>query len=243
MHSNIIAVLLLVVFTFLSCKSDPSVSTEKSSNTSNKMEVEKSNVVETKKANTKMAKSIDFDKMKAQYKDDPAMLKKIEEKERLNKEESNVVKKVNGIPDPCSFVDAKYLAKKLSASEGHVTQKAGKLVPGAEKHSRSCFWKWNNGGLMIQISTNPMPEEVPNYISKVLNSKKSFGDSNPDSESNSKFVNFSGPGTINIKHQDSGRYYVSKGDDFLIMVMFNGKKKNYDKVVNEIASKIMKEFN
>lgn len=244
MNVRILTLSFLVFTVLFGCKNEPKTITQE-------QEIETVSNIESPKIKSESSQiksesaKIDSETSK-KYKAIEERKKKYWENNKsseVSKVETRTNKSDNGIPDPCTFVDAKYLAKKLGASEGHVTKKHGKLVPGAEKHSSSCFWKWNNGGLMIQISTNPMPEEVPNYISKVLTSKKSFGDSNPDNESNSKFINFSGPGTINIKHQESGRYYVSKGDDYMIMIMFQGKKKNYDKIVNELASKIFKTLN
>lgn len=245
---NLALLLMLIVVSF-GCKNESSVAkdtsstvqkTEVQNNTKNQDQFPPAGGGMVSKVSAKDIDNMSVDELKEHFKNDPSMLKKIEEREKAGETiGKDVGKKENGISDPCAFVDSKFLASKLGASEGHVKEKRGKLSPGADKTSRSCFWKWNNGGLMIQISTNPMPDELPNYISKSLNAKKAQGDSNLDSESKSKFVDFKGPGTMNIKHQESGRYYVSKGDDYMIMIMFQGKKKNYDKLVSQISSKIL----
>lgn len=246
MHITRILFFLLFAVPYVSCKSD-SKATQGEAPSDSEVITTKSDLSQSKNMNgdlsTKKLNDMTTEELKEHFKDDPMMLKKIKERENEVDQEVGDYQHPNGIPDPCSFVDAKYLVKKLGASEGHVKKSVGKLSPGAEKTSRSCFWKWNGGGMLVQISTNPMPEEVPNYISKSLNTKRSFGDSNLGSNASSKFVDFKGPGTYNIKHEATSRYYVSKGDDYMIFVMFNGGNKNYDKVVREITTNIFKELN
>lgn len=228
MRAHSFTLLLFVILVCIGCKSDPSVSKEQASSVNTE--------------SSKDLKDMTAQELKEHFKDDPQVLEKIRQRQNSGGDLSDFYQSKNesGIPNPCSFVDAKFLASNLKASEGHVTEKQGKMSAGIAKTSRSCFWQWNNGGLVIQISTNPMPDDLPNYISKFLTTKKSFGDNNLDGEHKSKFIDFEGPGTMNIKHQESGRYYVSKGDDYLIMLMFQGKKKNYDRLVSKISSNILK---
>lgn len=243
MHISRIFFFLLLSFALVSCKNDSALTKESTTTAKSAVESNKAipaNGLDGMKGGKKL-NDMTTEELKEHFKDDPLMLKKLEEREKAG--ELNLGNEANGIPDPCSFVDAKYLARKLGASEGHIKQSQGKVSPSVANTSRSCFWRWNGAGMMIQISTNPMPEQVPNYISKSLNTKRSFGDSSLGGENSSKFVDFNGPGTINIKHEATSRYYVSKGDEYMIFIMFNGATKNYDKVVKEVTSDIIKKLN
>ena len=160
----------------------------------------------------------------------------------LNEGETKIIvpKDENGfsIPNVCSILKEEDIAAAFGISASDIRESSGNRgnVPGDT--SKSCFWRWSNSGLLIQVSTNPLPEEVTDWGTRYINTKKSTGERMMgENEGSYIFKDFDGPGKHNIYNDELGRYYSAIDEDYIVALIFNG---NFDsKKKLEIASDLM----
>lgn len=144
------------------------------------------------------------------------------------------------LPIACDLLKAKLVADEFDVREANIIVSDGKRRNEGNQNSRSCFWRWTGGGILIQVSQNPLPDEIPNWTEKYMSAKKMQGERNIEDGKpvKYKFENFNGPGTDNLYSHELGRYYSVYKDKYVVSLVFNG---NMDpKKQLKISQKLLK---
>ncbi len=129
----------------------------------------------------------------------------------------------DGIPSVCPLLSPSDIASAFGIEESTVKESDGNRQSTPNSNSKSCFWRWNDSGIVVQISDNPLPEEVNDWGTRYINTKKSTGEKMMSSaEERFLFTDFKGPGKYNIYNPDLGKFYATKGEDLIISLIFNG---------------------
>jgi hypothetical protein len=128
-----------------------------------------------------------------------------------------------GLPMACGLVGKAMVSKEMGVSETEISVTNGSRNPNGSKNSRSCFWRWADGGMLIQVSQNPLPDEIPNWTEKYIDAKKVQGERNIIEGKTVKyaFEDFKGPGTKNVYNTEIGRYYSVYQDKYVVNLIFN----------------------
>lgn len=129
-----------------------------------------------------------------------------------------------GIPDACDLLSAETIAK-------FVGQPAETIFPAdgsspQNPKARACFFKWDgsalaNAGVMVQLQKNPVQEDVPEYFTYLIASKKTEGEVNPASGEAMKYEDWPDFGDDGAYSTEAGKYVWRIGNDWAFMVAFN----------------------
>ncbi|MBC7884971.1 MAG: hypothetical protein H7X99_05815 [Saprospiraceae bacterium] len=148
------------------------------------------------------------------------------------------------IPNACEMVTEAQLQAILNIT-GTVNIKEAN-DPG-NVNAKSCFYKWDdlatpNAGILIQIMTNPVYSEFPDYVSKFVAAKLTEGETVLGSDTPSTYKKFEAGGIVGSYSFDQSRFYWSLGNDFLFMLALNVTTLDEPKMV-KAAEKIIEEVN
>lgn len=153
------------------------------------------------------------------------------------------------IPDACAMISDAQLKSILS-----ITAPAPLDIKPANDPSntsaKSCFFKWEdlstpNAGVLIQIMTNPVYDEYPEYISNYVSSKLTEGETVLGSDAATRYKKFSSGDVVGAYSFDQSRFYWSFGNDYLFMLAFNVSTLSEDKMLaaaKSIISEIQTNF-
>ncbi|MCZ2100398.1 MAG: hypothetical protein LC107_02535 [Chitinophagales bacterium] len=139
------------------------------------------------------------------------------------------------IPQPASLVEKDVLAKTLNLKPETISSKDAKSSAGV-KNIKSTFYNIQNNdvayaGVLFQISVNPVYIEAPTYISSSLDNKMEHGE--VLSSLNKKVLykeDFAGKIRF-VYNKDIGQIYWNIGDNYLMMLGFNGLLENDEDLV------------
>lgn len=142
------------------------------------------------------------------------------------------------VPPVCNMITEAEIAELFGIASEEVKETNGNRGSAPDDNSKSCFWRWTNSGMLIQISTNPLPDELTDWATRYIESKKTSGEQSMDTpDSRYLFKDFKGPGMYNVYNEELGRYYVAKNQDYMITLIFNGNFGKDKKL--EIATKLL----
>jgi hypothetical protein len=149
------------------------------------------------------------------------------------------------IPSACEMIGEAEIQKILNIAGASVNIKEAD-DPG-NMTTRSCFFKWDdpatpNAGILIQILTNPVYSEYPEYISKFVSSKLTDGETMMGSDKPSIFKKFKSGNTIGAYSFEQGKAYWNLNNDYLFMLAFNVSTLSEDKML-QAAEAIVAEVN
>jgi hypothetical protein len=150
----------------------------------------------------------------------------------------------NDIPDPCKLLSVEKLKSILNLT----TLPDSRSGSPAGNPDRSCFYKVedakSNGGILIQVMINPLPEEINNYPSGILDSKMTTGEQDPSTGKAVKFLSLPELGDKGCYSFKAGKYHWKYNEDFLFMIAFNTTSKEADqkKFAIAIANEMMQNF-
>ena len=129
------------------------------------------------------------------------------------------------IPNPSEVLDKALVAKTFDIKPEMLYSKESKSI--GNQNIKSTFYAINDGeatinGMILQISTNPVYIEAPTFISFTLDSKLEQGETLTDS--NRKIAYKEGHvGKVRFVYSfEIGRIYWNIGDNYLMMLGFNG---------------------
>lgn len=151
------------------------------------------------------------------------------------------------VPDACTLVSTSTIAALVGTDAGAIEIKDGSNAN--SKHSRSCFFKWDdpgmaNAGVMVQVMTNPVVDDVPNYLTLFIDSKKTQGEQAFNSKDTYLYKDFKGFGDDGAASFDMHKYLWRTGDDFAYMVAFNTTLNERQELAaaKKIATEVMQNF-
>lgn len=144
-----------------------------------------------------------------------------------NSEGTSVKVDADLIPDACEMLKAKLVADEFDVREADILISNGQRRKSNNNSSKSCFWRWTGGGILIQISRNPLPDEIPNWTEKYMSSKRSSGERNIENGKTVQyeFKEFDGPGAENLYSHELGRYYSVFQEKYVVSLIFNNNMK------------------
>ncbi len=152
----------------------------------------------------------------------------------------------HGLPDPCELITIGELADIIRVSEDNFSMKDA--TSAQNPNVASCFFRWNdelytNQGILIQVMTNPIPDEFPMWASSFVASKRTKGEQTFMGEAlNFKYKNYPGFGDDGSYSYELGKYVWRIGEEFVFMVAFKvdglAEQLQYD-YADRINKKIM----
>lgn len=102
---------------------------------------------------------------------------------------------------------------------------------------KSCFFKWNdpsmpNAGILVQLMTNPVYDEYPQYISTYVSSKLEEGEMTMDQQAPFKYKKFNAAGHDGAYSFEQGRFYWTGDANYAFMLAFNVNSFDEDDMVD-----------
>jgi len=152
------------------------------------------------------------------------------------------------LPSACDLMSADFISTVITgptASEIFVKDGSGKKAVDA----RACFFKWNdngnvNGGVLVQVQRNPIPEEFDEWAAYYISSKLNHGDKMPDGSATYRYKRFDGMGVAGAYNYDLARYMWRTESDHVFMVAFNLESSEAEQLIwaEKIGRHLMKNF-
>ncbi|HRO08707.1 MAG TPA: hypothetical protein PK047_07540 [Saprospiraceae bacterium] len=148
------------------------------------------------------------------------------------------------IPSSCSLISAAEV-KDILDTKSDVNLKDA--TDPTNKFSKSCFFRWDdtdtpNAGIMIQIQTNSVYSEYPEYISNYIKSKLENGEMAMGNEAPFKFSKFDASGRPGAYSFEQARFYWTLDNNYVCTLFFNVSTLNEKKMVRA-AEKIIEKVN
>lgn len=145
------------------------------------------------------------------------------------------------LPSVCDQIEPNEILEMMELENGSVTEAVGNTTrsENAQINTSSCFWNWKGGGVMIQITRNPLMDEFTNYADKFIEAKKYTGEKVVKTKELVKFEDFDGPGEQNIYNKDSAKFYMTKGQHHIVTVNFNGNFPNQMELATTLGKRIL----
>lgn len=168
-----------------------------------------------------------------------------------NKEKIDKSIKAHGgktLPSACNLVNASFISQVMGNVEfSDIITKDGSGKKAVD--ARSCFFKWDdqgnpNGGVLLQIQRNPLPDEFPDWASYYISSKRNQGDQMPDGSGSYRYKDFPGMGIAGGYNYDLGRYVWRTETDNVFMVAFNLQSSEAEQLIwaEKIGKEAMRNF-
>lgn len=128
------------------------------------------------------------------------------------------------VPNPCDLISPLEIQKVLALVEQNVLTKAANN-PGDVK-VKSCFYKWDDpstphAGMLLQIMTNPVYNDSPEYISSMIQSKLTDGETIPGSKNKLVFKELMIGKVKVIYAKENSKVFWNIGDNYLLTLAFN----------------------
>ena len=161
-----------------------------------------------------------------------------------NKKEPTDPKKLT-IPMSCDLISEQVVKEIFNVKAGTIN--IGEAKDPGNPVASSCFFKWDephvdNGGMFIQVSTNPVYDEFPEYITTYIATKLKEGEMTMGSSTPTVFKPFDAAGLPGAYSYSESRFFWNIGNDYLIMVAFNLPTYEEDQMV-EAAEKVAAQVN
>ena len=194
--------LLLIITAFISCKPDSSSSTARTQESTENTSPENKAIQEfvNSKPTITSAESLSSK--------DGAI------KTNFNK---------NGIPDACDLLTQETISRYVGIPSASIMLADGSSAK--NNLQRACFFKWDgseikNAGVMVQVQQNPVADDVPDYLTYMVQSLKSDGENNM-SGAVVKFNDWPEFGDDGAYSTEVGKYVWRVGNDWAFMIAFN----------------------
>ena len=128
------------------------------------------------------------------------------------------------LPEPCGLLSDAFIANVIGVDKDAITLKDGSNP--ATPYARSCFFRWEhkgtpNSGVLIQVQSNPVPNEFPEWAPYYLQAKRNQGEKTADGAYTFKYKNLEGMGVDGAYSFDLHRYIWRDAKDYVYMVAFN----------------------
>lgn len=150
------------------------------------------------------------------------------------------------IPDPCALISTASLNTLFGLKSAPEIKSGSKTPRPAEK---SCFFKFGdsskpNAGIMLQIMTNPYPEEIEDYPSLVVEGKIKDGEQSPYDKTPKRFKPWNELGDSGCYSYDAGKYHWKIGSKYLFLLAFNTNHTEAQQLqlASTIGKEVMKNF-
>ena len=148
------------------------------------------------------------------------------------------------LPSSCSLISAAEI-KAIFNTKTDVNVKDAS--DGKDTNSRACFFRWEdpntpNAGIMIQLQTNSVFEEYPEYIANYIPNKLENGEMAMGDDRPIKYSKFDAKGRPGAYSFQQGRFYWTMDNNYIIALYFNVSTLN-EKGMVKAAEKIIEKIN
>ena len=131
---------------------------------------------------------------------------------------------IEGIPDACDLLSAETISRYVRQPVESIFLADGSSPKNPK--ARACFFKWDgsaiaNAGVMVQLQRNPVQEDVPEYFTYLISSKKTDGEKDPAGGGTIKYKDWPGFGDDGAYSYVAGKYVWRVGNDWSFMIAFN----------------------
>jgi len=151
------------------------------------------------------------------------------------------------LPNPCEVMATETIAGLVGTDAGALEVKDASNTQNL--FSKACFFKWDDpnmtdAGVMVQIMTNPVEEEAPEYLQMFIASKKTAGESTIGSDKKILYRDFPGFGDDGAYSNELHKYLWRLGDDFSFLLAFNTTLNKDEELAaaKVLATEIMQKF-
>lgn len=151
----------------------------------------------------------------------------------------------NKLPSTCGLVTTEFIGKTIGVPAAPIDVKDGSAKN--VNYQRACFFKWPynnvpNSGIMVQLMSNPLPDELPDWASAFISSKKNAGDKAPDGSATYQYKDFAEMGIAGAYNYELGRYYWRTDKDHVVGVLFNLQATDAEQLLwaRKIGKEVMK---
>jgi hypothetical protein len=165
----------------------------------------------------------------------------MEEEKKQSKGSANLP-----IPDPCSLISIGTLNSNFDLTSSPEIKSGSKVPRPAEK---SCFFKFGNtkkpnAGIMLQVMTNPYPDEIDDYPGLVIDGKIKDGEQSPYDKIQKKFKPWNELGDGGCYSFEAGKYHWKIGNKYIFLLAFNTDHTEVQQkqLASIIGKEIMKNF-
>lgn len=129
-----------------------------------------------------------------------------------------------GIPDACDLLSVETISRYVRQPAESIFTADGSS-PQNQK-ARACFFKWDgsaiaNAGVMLQLQKNPVADDVPEYFTYLISSKKTEGEKDLSSDLAIKYQDWPGFGDDGAYSTVAGKYIWRIGNEWAFMIAFN----------------------
>lgn len=152
------------------------------------------------------------------------------------------------LPEPCELLSDNFIANVIGVNKDAINLKDGSNP--ATPYARSCFFRWDhngipNSGVLIQVQSNPVPNEFPEWAPYYLQAKRNTGEKSPDGLTTFKYKNFEGMGVDGAYSFELHRYLWRDAKDYVYMVAFNLPSTESEEVewARKLGQELMKNAN
>lgn len=149
------------------------------------------------------------------------------------------------IPNACEMITEEKL-KAIMKTAG-ISVRIKEANDPKNPKSKSCFFQWDdpntpNAGILIQIQTNQVYADYPQYISNFVAAKLSEGETVLGQDKPVKYKKFAAGETVGAYCHEQSRFYWSLGNDYLFMLAMNLSTLG-DSDMRSLGEKIVTEIN
>lgn len=148
------------------------------------------------------------------------------------------------VPSSCNLVTIEWLKANLGLQDKTINIKDA--TDPTKKDYTSCFFKWENSasepdaGILIQVMTNPVYDEFPEWVTKMISAKITDGENVNGDSVPIRYKKFD-VGLEGAYSYEMKRFYWRTDDRYLFMMAFNLLDDESTLVAK--AEKIAKEVN
>lgn len=131
--------------------------------------------------------------------------------------------KTLNVPKACELISAAQV-QDILGTKSPVNLKESN-DPNNDK-TKSCFFKWDdantaNAGILIQVMTNPVFDDYPQYISTFIDTKLKEGEMMMGQDTPIKYGKFDADGKPGAYSFQQARFYWAGDNNYLFMLAFN----------------------
>ncbi len=152
------------------------------------------------------------------------------------------------LPAACDLLTPEFVSEVIGGvdiSQVVVKDGSGKNAVDA----KACFFKWAdkgnpNGGVLLQVQRNSIPDEFPDWASYYINGKVNQGDRTPDGSVTHRYKRWDGMGQAGAYSYDLARYTWRTESDHVFMVAFNLQSSEAEQLIwaEKLGNEAMKKF-
>lgn len=154
------------------------------------------------------------------------------------------------VPNTCEFITKEWILDNFQVDDAfNLDIKSGKATDD-NSNSSSCFYRWAwgdlpNAGFLMQILTNPVEDDYPDWVSEYVDIKRQAGSGTLTAGENYAFKDFPGFGDKGCYNSQLKQYYWSQGNDYLFQLALNMEVDDATQLSNakKLAAKFMEGFN